>query len=117
MNDDRKAWGTACEALAAAHLERRGWRIRERNFRTRLGEVDLVCEDGMTIVFVEVKARRGSRFGTGAEAVDARKQAKLTAIAGLYMQRHPGRACRFDVISITQRGPDTALEHFVSAFP
>lgn len=115
--DDRKALGARCEALAAEHLMRRGYRVRERNFRCRLGEVDLICEDGATLVFVEVKSRRSPRFGSGFEAVDRRKQAKLTAIAQLYMSRHPDRPCRFDIVSvIVGMGPER-LEHLIDAFP
>lgn len=112
--DDRKAWGSRCEALAAEYLERRGLRVRERNFRCKLGEVDLICEDGATVVFVEVKARRGRGFGGGAEAVDGRKQARLMAIGNLYMGRVGDRPCRFDVVVVTG---EAAIEHLINAFP
>ena len=115
--DDRKSLGDRCEALAAEHLLRQGYRVRQRNFRCKLGEVDLICGDGPTLVFVEVKARRSTRFGDGAEAVDRRKQARLMAIAQLYMAHEPDRPCRFDVVAVTLRGGAAAVEHLVGAFP
>lgn len=115
--DDRKALGARCEAMAAEHLIQQGYRVRERNFRCRLGEVDLICEDGPTLVFVEVKSRRSGRFGSGFDAVDARKQAKLTAIAEFYMSRHPDRPCRFDVVAVTLGPGPGRLEHLINAFP
>jgi putative endonuclease len=115
--DDRKAMGARCEALAAEHLAGKGLRVRQRNFRCKLGEVDLICEDGATLVFVEVKARRGTRFGGGAEAVDARKQARLMAIATMYMAREGDRPCRFDVVAVTLTGSRVQIEHLPNAFP
>ena len=117
MPDDRKALAARTEALAAEPLVAKGYRVRERNFRLRLGEVDLICEDGQTLVFVEVKARRGGRFGSAAEAVTPRKQAKLLAIAEIYMASRPGRACRFDIVTVTLGRSAPVIEHLVDAFP
>lgn len=115
--DLRKPFGNAGEALAFGYLFARGYRIRERQWRFGRGEVDLVCEDGPMIVFVEVKARRGFRFGGGADAVDRRKQRQLMALARVYMARHPDRPCRFDVISVDLRGRRPVIRHLVAAFP
>ena len=115
--DERKLLGARCEAIAAEHLQALGYRLRARNFRCKLGEVDLICEDGRTIVFVEVKARRGGRFGSGAEAVDARKQARLLRIAEAYMAREGERPCRFDVVVVSWRGAAADIEHLPNAFP
>lgn len=116
--DDRKAFGAHCEALAEAYLAERGLAVRHRNYRTRCGEVDLICESGPLLVFVEVKARRSARYGTGAEAVDARKQARLMAIAEGYLQHAGNRPCRFDVVIVTLgRSGEPAIEHLVAAFP
>jgi putative endonuclease len=117
MTDDRKAMGARCEALAAEYLERAGLRVRERNFRCKLGEIDLICEDGATVVFVEVKARRGDRYGSGAEAVDGRKQARLMAVGTLYMARAGDRPCRFDVVVVTIVRGSARIEHLANAFP
>lgn len=117
MTDPRKPFGARCEAIAADYLAGKGFRIRHRNWRCRLGEVDLIAEVGATVVFIEVKARRSRRFGGGAESVGPRKQARMIAIAHLYMMRSPNRACRFDVVSVTWDGAMARIEHLADAFP
>lgn len=117
MPDDRKPLGTRCEAIAAEYLTERGYHVRARNFRTKVGEVDLICDDGPTVVFVEVKARRSTRFGEAYEAVGYRKQQKLMAIASQVMARMGDRPCRFDVVSITFKGQTPVVEHLIDAFP
>ena len=95
----RGAWG---EDLAAVFLEEKGFRIAARNWRCRFGELDLVAEGHGFLCFVEVKLRRSSRFGGGAEYVDRRKQEKLRAAAELYLQENPaGLQPRFDVIEVS----------------
>ena len=69
--------GEAWEDLAAKHLERAGYRILERNFRAKPGEIDFVAKDGDVICFIEVKGRRGLRFGRPAEAVGPEKQRRI----------------------------------------
>jgi putative endonuclease len=93
--------GRRAEDAAAAFLERHGYRILERNFRTPDGEADLVCLDGGVLVIVEVKRRDRSSFGTALSAVDRRKRARLRSIAGDFAQiAAPGRQIRFDVVAI-----------------
>jgi len=94
----RKKRGTDAEAAAAAFLEKNGLRVIERNWRCRLGEIDLVLRDRDMIVLVEVRLRTHSAFGGAAASIDRRKQAKLAAAARLYLARQPDRPCRFDVI-------------------
>jgi putative endonuclease len=111
--------GQRGEALAARYLERRGYEILARNLRSRLGEIDLVAREGRTLVFVEVKARRGRGGDPPQAAVDGRKQARLARLAGDYLARTRGgeRACRFDVVAVTFEGEEAArLEHFRGAF-
>jgi putative endonuclease len=89
-----------------------------RNWRCRLGELDLVVERGGVLVFCEVKSRRQSVFGGGFEAVTWRKRAKLRAVAEAFLQAtgsHP-RAIRFDVASVAVRGARSTLELFEDAF-
>jgi putative endonuclease len=117
MPDDRKPLGNRCEALAAAYLEARGYRVRHRQFRTKLGEVDLICDHGRTVVFVEVKARRNGRFGEASEAVGYRKQQRLMRIAEMYMAFEGDRPCRFDVVTVKVSGAHAAIEHLPNAFP
>lgn len=115
--DQRKAFGYSGEGLAFGYLIARGYHVRARNWRFGRGEIDLVCEDGPTIVFVEVKARRGDRWGEPADAVDARKRRQLLALARVYMGAHPGRPCRFDVVCVDLRGAKPSLQHLRDAFP
>jgi putative endonuclease len=100
---DRISLGKSGEDLACRELERRGYAVLARRYRTRFGEIDIVARDGATIVFVEVKARTSERYGRPAEAVTLDKQAKVAAMAGDYLARRGlhGAPCRFDVVSIT----------------
>ena len=95
--------GRLAEDFACRFLEQRGLRLLTRNYRCRRGEIDLVMKDSDCIVFVEVRSRGNSRFGSAAESVDRHKQARLIAAAQHYLQRHQSIAdapCRFDVVSI-----------------
>jgi putative endonuclease len=105
MATEAGALGLRGEAVAAEVLTRRGYRIVERNCRSRWGELDVVAYDGETLVFVEVKARRDARFGDLAYAVDRRKQARLIRLAERYLvRRRLGEPpCRFDVVLIDER--------------
>lgn len=107
----RQRTGREGEAAAAAHLGARGYRILERNLRFRAGEIDLVAEEGGFLVFVEVKTRTGSAFGSAAEAVTAEKQRRLVRLAGLYLARRGGTPppCRFDVVTV-ELGPTGAWD-------
>jgi putative endonuclease len=93
----------AGEATAVRELGRRGYRIVERNFRCRAGELDVIALDGDVLVFVEVRARRDGARGTGVEAVGYAKQRQVTRVAEIYLAMRglrPAR-CRFDVVGIT----------------
>jgi len=111
------SFGRRCEALAAGYLYAKGYRLRARNLRTKLGEVDLVCEWGALVVFVEVKARRSARYGPGSASVGYAKQRRLMAIAAQIMAREPGRPCRFDVVSVGFDGDRPQITHLPNAFP
>lgn len=98
------ATGSRWEELARAHLEAAGLRLRTRNFRCRLGELDLVMDEADTLVFIEVRYRRSPRFGGGIESVTAAKRQRLVQAAGLYLAAHPAlanRPCRFDVMAVS----------------
>jgi putative endonuclease len=114
----RQELGRAGEAFAAAHLERLGCEIVARNYRCRGGEVDLVAVEGRILVFVEVKTRRGGRFGSPLEAVDRRKQRRMITAAVTFLATHGGAglAVRFDVIGILWDGSAPRLEHVKDAF-
>jgi len=95
------ARGRRGEELACRHLESRGLRLLERNYRCRAGEIDLVMRDASTLVFVEVRFRASDRFGGAAASVGPAKQMRLTAAASHFLQRKSlNLPCRFDVIAI-----------------
>jgi len=112
--------GEAAEAQARQHLEQRGLRLLARNWRCRLGELDLVMLDADTVVFVEVRYRRHSAWGGAVESVDARKREKLSRTAQLFLQQESRWAkypCRFDVIAINADGQAPAhLDWIQNAF-
>lgn len=96
------AWG---EDFAARELARRGLQILERNVRTREGEIDLVAQEGPFLVLVEVKARRGVRFGTPEEALTLEKRARLIALAEAYVAEVGWEGpWRIDVVGILVDG-------------
>lgn len=93
--------GRRGEDAAAVFLERRGYRVIARNYRTPDGEADLICLEAGMLVFVEVKRRDGRGFGTALAAVDRRKRARLRRVAEDVAQIvAPGRQIRFDVVAI-----------------
>jgi putative endonuclease len=111
---DRRGAGKSGEDQARAFLERRGYRFLAANFRTRLGELDLVMRQKDAVVFVEVKSRQSNDFARPYEAVTLYKQRRLAkaAVEFLKSQGLTKSACRFDVVSI---GPD-GIEHLENAF-
>lgn len=94
--------GDRAEEAGAVFLESLGFRILARRFRIRAGEIDLIAEERGTLVFIEVKSRTSETYGAPAEAVDARKQARLVKAAAFYLMRDHAadRACRFDVLEV-----------------
>ena len=111
-------WG---EALAAEYLEARGCRIVEKEWRCRLGEIDLIAEQEGTILFVEVKLRTNLRYGMPREYVTAKKQEKLRAAALLYLSMHGlDVPARFDVAEVYtdahHSARSTRIEYIENAF-
>jgi len=99
--DGTAAQGAAAEELAARHLAEHGLRVIGRNFRVRGGEIDLICRDGATVVFVEVRLRRRTDYGGAAASITAAKQAKIVMAARHWLVRHGqdnDRPCRFDCV-------------------
>ena len=114
----RTEFGLAAEDLAADHLERQGYQLIARNYRCEAGEIDVVAIKDGTLVFCEVKARRGDRFGTPAEAVGYAKQSRLKRLAAHWLANHkPGAVdIRFDVVSVIVRDGRFELTHIPDAF-
>lgn len=117
-----KTLGAAGEQYAAYSLIRQDWHLIASNWRTRYGEIDLIMlTDDRILVFVEVKTRRTTRFGTPEEAVHAAKQAALRKAGRLWLSEQQGntpyyRGIRFDVVSIRVCGSDVDLRHLPGAF-
>ncbi|MGD8932981.1 MAG: YraN family protein, partial [Chromatiales bacterium] len=109
--------GKQAEERAREHLERRGLRLLERNYRCRQGEIDLIMLQGDTLVFIEVRYRKSSAFGSAVETVTAQKQARLLAAARHYLQaKRASLPCRFDVVGITGQAPGAHIEWISDAF-
>jgi putative endonuclease len=118
---DRFSLGPAGEKAAAIYLQKLGYRIIARGHRQKLGEVDLIALDGKCLVFVEVKTWNNDHAGDPSQAVDLRKQERLTRAALIYMKRRGllDQPARFDVVSIVwSKTAETAptIRHFISAF-
>jgi putative endonuclease len=121
MSEDTRhtlgAWG---EEQAAYYLENRGYRIVERGFRSRFGEIDIIAGTADELIFCEVKTRRQGALAAPQEAVSRSKQRRLIKTAGWYLNQHPWDGdLRFDVIAIVARktGFDVVeIEWFQDAF-
>jgi len=117
--DSRPGTGRTGEAATETLYVRRGFRVVARNWRCRIGELDLVVQRGGLLVICEVKTRRGTRFGAGFDTVDARKRRKLRAVGEVFLQRTRVRpaAVRFDVASVRLRLDGSAVvDVFEDAF-
>lgn len=119
-SDNRQSLGKSGEDLAGDELQRRGYVILARRYRTRFGEIDIVARSSKTIVFVEVKTRAGDEFGGGAAAVTPWKQRRIAQMAVDYLSRHElhDHPCRFDVVTIDMKdsGPEIVVyEHAFEA--
>ena len=114
VSTPRQRLGRVGEELARRHLGRAGYDVRETNYRTRRGEIDIVARRDGVLVFVEVRTRRGGRLGLPEESVDANKQARLVAMAEEYMQAHETGEVewRIDVVvvELDSRGAVARLE-------
>lgn len=113
---NKRALGSVYEDAAAEYLAGRGYRILERNYRNRFGEVDLIAKKGEWLCFVEVKYRSSTHFGWSSEAVDRRKQQTIMKLAKYYIIKHPwSQECfiRFDVAAFMEDGK---LVYYKGAF-
>jgi putative endonuclease len=114
----RQRLGERGETLACEELERLGYHVLTRRYRTRYGEIDVVCLHEDVLVFVEVKARSSGDFGHPADAVTAQKQRRVAAMAETYMAMEGvrGRLCRFDVVAVETDVNPPVLTVFRDAF-
>ena len=100
--DYKRRLGWRGEEIAIAYLQRQGYRVMARNWRCTAGELDIVAREGETLAFVEVRTRRGNRFGTPEESITPTKQAKLVELAQTYLQENglTDQNWRIDVVAI-----------------
>ncbi|MGN0161217.1 MAG: YraN family protein [Lachnospiraceae bacterium] len=106
---NKRQIGSAMESIAANYLEKQGYTILERNYRCKLGEIDLIGMDGSYYVFIEVKFRKDASFGEPFEAVDVKKQKRIRKACSWYLmeKRLVDVPVRFDVVGIL--GEDITL--------
>lgn len=118
MSKLRQEFGEMGERVAERWLRSHGWRVLQRRFRNGHRDIDLVAERDGTVAFVEVKARRGARFGDPVEAVHWRKQRELARSAAVWIDRHgrPNDSYRFDVIGVLMEGNSVRIKHIENAF-
>ena len=103
------------EDMAVSILEKMGYRILERNFRTKLGEVDIIAEENKDLVFIEVKNRRNLSFGSPQSSVNLRKQMRLVRLALVYVKmKNLRRNIRFDIFAIEGRNYEVIKNAFIS---
>ena len=119
MSEVRQALGAWGENLAVNYLRKQGLKIVEQNFRTPVGEIDIIARDKSFLIFIEVKTRRSTAFGTPQEAVGLRKQRQITRTAQWYLQNNKNVKLqpRFDVVAILCQSDGLAqINHLPDAF-
>ena len=118
MTTKRLSLGKRGEDFAANFLANKGYKIKERNYRSPLGEIDIIAISGQTLVFVEVKTRSNANFGLPFEAVNKRKQGQIAKTALYYMAKKKIRehAARVDIVSIISKGDNFEAELIENAF-
>ena len=120
MSVTRLELGKAGEQAGVSYLKKIGFKILEINYRTFLGEIDCIARDKDATVFIEIKTRNSSRYGAPEEAVDVRKQRKMTQVAQIYLKKHgliDKGPVRFDVLAIQGiEGGQPGFNHIKHAF-
>ena len=118
MTNNKIKLGSQGEDIAAKYLQGQGYKILQRNFRNRYGEIDIICEREQTVIFVEVKTRTNTSFGSPEESITKTKQQHIHTVALNFLATHPYpfEEIRFDVIGILMEGSEPRLNHLVAAF-
>lgn len=111
MLNRRQIFGLKSEEVAAKFIQKNGYKILCRNFKTKIGEIDLIAEEDGTIVFIEVKARKTQRFGSPKYAITQKKQRKISQVALYYLKNNPkySKKARFDVITVGESSKDIRI--------
>ena len=111
--------GESAESLAGIFLEKRGFKLIQKNFRAKVGEIDLIMKDRSCLVFVEVRYRKNEDFGGALASITVSKQSRIRKTAQLFLQHNPNldyEECRFDVIAISGIGENTRIQWIDNAF-
>ena len=118
MQNKQQKFGERGENLAVWYLKQNGYKIIEQNYRSRMGEIDIIAKDGKTIVFVEVKSRRSIRYGSPKWAITPKKQRKISMVALYYLKttQQTDTKARFDVVAITSNQDEPQIEIVENAF-
>lgn len=117
MKYDNRKVGLLAEDLASKTLKEKGYKILERNFSNRFGEIDIIAQDGDVLVFIEVKAKKGLKFGSPEEMINAYKLRRIQKMAEVYLNgRTP--ACRIDVVAIllSEANELLSLNHYQAVY-
>lgn len=114
----KRELGLKGEGIASDYLKKEGYKVITRNFHTRYGEIDIICEKASTLVFVEVKTRRSTVYGMPEEAITPRKIEHLKKAALIYLEQEKRfyKELRFDVVGILIKGQDIKINHITNAF-
>lgn len=116
MRHNTRTIGTRYEKVAAEYLEQKGYKILQKNYRNRYGEIDVIAQKDAVLVFIEIKFRSSDSYRDPLEAVDQRKQKRISQTALFYYAAHgysENASCRFDVIGIYEDG---TVKHIENAF-
>ena len=118
MSKDNLNLGILAEDKAGEFLKDSGYKILRRNYKTKLGEIDIIARDKDTICFIEVKCRSSDRFGKGLEAVSGKKQGQLSKAALNFLKENNllDKSARFDVVSLDSCGPEEKITLIKNAF-
>ena len=118
MQNARQKFGEQGESLAVWYLKKIGYKILAQNYRTKLGEIDIIAKEKKTLVFVEVKIRKSIRYGNPKWAVTPKKQRKISMVALSYLKatRQSDARARFDVVAISSNQDQPQIEIIKNAF-
>ncbi|RPH52940.1 MAG: YraN family protein [Desulfobacteraceae bacterium] len=118
MPSKDQQFGKESESTAARYLKKKGYKIIEQNYRTKLGEIDIIAKEKNTIVFVEVKSRKSASYGNPKYAVTPKKMRKISMVALYFLKvtNQSSSKARFDVVSISHGGEDPQIEIIKNAF-
>lgn len=118
MVNQRQTYGRESESIAVKQLKKQGYKIVEQNYRSKLGEIDIIAKDKKTLVFVEVKARRSDRYGSPKWAITPKKKRQMSKVALYYLKvtKQTNVKARFDVVTIRSLEDKPQIDIIKNAF-